>query len=158
LAVLSQSLFMIIGIGRLVFRASMSMPDQIKVVAINDPFIDLEYMVYLTKYDSTHGRFTGTVEHKDGKLIVNGNSITVFNSRNPEEIQWGSANADYVVESTGVFTDIAGASKHLVGGAKKVIISAPSGDAPMFVCGVNLDKYEPSMKVISNASCMFYSE
>jgi len=139
-------------IGRLVFRASLSKPE-VQVVAINDPFIDLEYMVYLTKYDSTHGSFKGTVEAKDGKLIVNGRAISVFGSRNPDEIKWGEAGADYVVESTGVFTTNEKAGLHLKGGAKKVIISAPSSDAPMFVCGVNLDKYDPSMKVISNASC-----
>jgi len=124
-------------IGRLVFRASLSKPE-VQVVAINDPFIDLEYMVYLTKYDSTHGSFKGTVEAKDGKLIVNGRAISVFGSRNPDEIKWGEAGADYVVESTGVFTTNEKAGLHLKGGAKKVIISAPSSDAPMFVCGVNL--------------------
>lgn len=105
------------------------------------------------KYDSTHGKFKGTVEAKDGKLIVNGKTITVFACRNPEEIKWGEAGADYVVESTGVFTTNDKAKAHFVGGAKKVIISAPSADAPMFVCGVNLEKYDPSMKIISNASC-----
>ncbi|ORX83152.1 glyceraldehyde 3-phosphate dehydrogenase [Basidiobolus meristosporus CBS 931.73] len=139
-------------IGRLVFRASFER-DDIDVVAINDPFIDLDYMVYLTKYDSTHGRFKGTVEHNGSKLIVNGKEVSVFNSFKPEEIQWGAAGADYVVESTGVFTTTEKAKAHLAGGAKKVIISAPSADAPMFVCGVNLEKYEPSMEVISNASC-----
>ncbi|ORX78234.1 glyceraldehyde-3-phosphate dehydrogenase 2 [Basidiobolus meristosporus CBS 931.73] len=139
-------------IGRLVFRASFER-DDIEVVAINDPFIDLDYMVYLTKYDSTHGRFKGTVEHKGDKLIVNGKEISVFNSFKPEEIAWGTAGADYVVESTGVFTTIDKAKAHLAGGAKKVIISAPSADAPMFVVGVNHEKYEPSMNVISNASC-----
>ncbi|KAG0342697.1 Glyceraldehyde-3-phosphate dehydrogenase 2 [Podila humilis] len=139
-------------IGRLVLRAALA-NKSVKVVAINDPFIDLAYMVYMFKYDSTHGRYKGTVEAKDGALYVDGNKITVYNSMKPEEIQWGAAGADYVVESTGVFTTIEKASLHLKGGAKKVIISAPSADAPMFVCGVNLDAYKPEMKVVSNASC-----
>lgn len=139
-------------IGRLVFRSSFER-DDIEVVAVNDPFINLDYMVYLTKYDSTHGRFNGTVEAKGDKLVVNGKEVSVFACRNPDEIQWGAAGAEYVVESTGVFTLTEKASLHLKGGAKKVIISAPSKDAPTFVVGVNLDKYDPSMKVVSNASC-----
>jgi len=113
----------------------------------------LDYMVYMYKYDSTHGVFNGTVEAVDGKLVINGKAITVFACRNPAEIQWGSAGADYVVESTGVFTTTEKASAHLQGGAKRVVISAPSADAPMFVVGVNEDKYDNSMKVVSNASC-----
>ncbi|KAI8069117.1 glyceraldehyde-3-phosphate dehydrogenase 2 [Gilbertella persicaria] len=139
-------------IGRIVLRASLNNPE-VKVVAINDPFIDLEYMVYMFKYDSTHGRFQGTVEAKDGKLVVNGNPIAVYSERDPSQIPWGKNGADYVVESTGVFTTKEAASAHLKGGAKKVIISAPSADAPMFVCGVNLDKYSSDLTVISNASC-----
>ncbi|KAI9238704.1 MAG: glyceraldehyde-3-phosphate dehydrogenase [Podila humilis] len=139
-------------IGRLVLRAALANKN-VQVVAINDPFIDLAYMVYMFKYDSTHGRYKGHVEAKDGALFVDGNKITVYNSLKPEEIQWGAAGADYVVESTGVFTTIEKASLHLQGGAKKVVISAPSADAPMFVCGVNLDAYKPEMKVVSNASC-----
>jgi len=139
-------------IGRLVTRAAMGRED-VNVVAINDPFIDLDYMVYMYKYDSTHGVFNGTVEAVDGKLVINGKAITVFACRNPAEIQWGSAGADYVVESTGVFTTTEKASAHLQGGAKRVVISAPSADAPMFVVGVNEDKYDNSMKVVSNASC-----
>ena len=100
------------------------------------------------KFDSTHGRFKGTVETKDGKLIINGNPISVFAKRNPDEIPWGDNGAEYVVESTGVFTTVDKASAHLKGGAKRVIISAPSADAPMFVMGVNEDKYNPSMTVI----------
>ena len=100
------------------------------------------------KFDSTHGRFKGTVEAKDGKLIINGNPISVFAKRNPDEIPWGDNGAEYVVESTGVFTTVDKASAHLKGGAKRVIISAPSADAPMFVMGVNEDKYNPSMTVI----------
>jgi len=138
-------------IGRLVLRASVEKGAQ--VVAVNDPFINVEYMIYLFKYDSTHGRFKGTCEAKDGKLVVNGNPIAVFCERDPKAIPWGKAGAEYVVESTGVFTTIEKASAHLDGGAKKVIISAPSADEPMFVCGVNLDAYNPSMKVVSNASC-----
>lgn len=133
-------------------RASLS-EGAVQVVAVNDPFIDLDYMVYMFKFDSTHGRFKGTVEAKDGKLIINGNPISVFAERSPGEIPWGDNGAEYVVESTGVFTTVDKASAHLKGGAKRVIISAPSGDAPMFVMGVNEDKYNPSMTVISNASC-----
>jgi glyceraldehyde 3-phosphate dehydrogenase len=139
-------------IGRLVFRSSFER-DDIEVVAVNDPFIDLDYMVYLTKYDSTHGRFNGTVEAKNGKLVVNGKEVSVFAERDPANIKWGEAGAEYIVESTGVFTLTEKASAHLKGGAKKVIISAPSKDAPTFVVGVNLDKYDPSMTVVSNASC-----
>ena len=139
-------------IGRLVFRASLNNPN-VQVVGINDPFIDAEYMVYMLKYDTVHGRFKGTVEAKDGKFIVNGNAINVFAAMKPEEIPWGSCGADYVLESTGVFTDIAKASAHFKGGAKKVVISAPSADAPMFVMGVNQDKYKSDMTVVSNASC-----
>lgn len=139
-------------IGRLVFRASLDRKD-LQVVAINDPFIDLEYMVYMLKYDSVHGRFKGEVSIKDGKLMVNGNEIELFECMNPEEIPWGKAGADYVVESTGVFTTTEKANAHLKGGAKKVVISAPSADAPMFVMGVNQDKYAKDMTVVSNASC-----
>lgn len=139
-------------IGRIVLRASESQKD-VQVVAINDPFIPLDYMVYMLKYDSVHGRFDGSVEAKDGKLVVNGHAISVSAERDPAQIPWGKAGADYVVESTGVFTTTEAASAHLKGGAKKVIISAPSADAPMFVCGVNLEAYKSEYKVISNASC-----
>jgi len=125
----------------------------IEVTAVNDPFIDLEYMVYMFKYDSTHGRFKGSCEVKDGKLYINDKPVTVFNERDPAEIKWSSAGAEYVIEATGVFTTIDKAGAHLKGGAKKVIISAPSADAPMFVCGVNLEAYKSEYQVISNASC-----
>merc|ERR1712180_239774 len=138
-------------IGRLVLRAAIQ--KGATVVAINDPFIPLDYMVYMFKYDSTHGQFKGEVK-EDGKFFyVNGHKITVFNCMNPAEIPWSTAGAEYVVESTGVFTTIDKASAHFKGGAKKVIISAPSPDAPMFVMGVNHEKYDPSLKVVSNASC-----
>ncbi|KIJ60925.1 hypothetical protein HYDPIDRAFT_116615 [Hydnomerulius pinastri MD-312] len=110
-------------------------------------------MVYMFKYDSVHGRFEGDVHTKDGKLYINGKAITVFGERDPANIKWGSVGAEYIVESTGVFTTTEKASAHLKGGAKKVIISAPSADAPMFVCGVNLNAYDPKYTVISNASC-----
>jgi len=139
-------------IGRLVFRASQNNP-KVQVVAINDPFIDPEYMVYMTQYDSVHGRFKGDVKAEGGNLVVNGKSIKVFGEKDPAAINWASAGAEYIVESTGVFTEIAGASAHFKGGAKKVIISAPSKDAPMFVMGVNHDKYTKDMTVVSNASC-----
>jgi glyceraldehyde 3-phosphate dehydrogenase len=139
-------------IGRIVLRNALELQD-LDVVAVNDPFIDLDYMVYMFKYDSVHGRFKGTIGAKDGKLVINGKSITVFAERDPAAIPWSSTGAEYIVESTGVFTTIEKASAHLKGGAKKVIISAPSADAPMYVCGVNLDSYDPKDKVISNASC-----
>jgi len=139
-------------IGRIVLRNALH-NKEVLVTAINDPFIDLEYMVYMFKYDSVHGRFHGDVHTKDGHLVINGHNIKVFQERDPANIDWKSAGAEYVVESTGVFTTIDKASAHLKGGAKKVIISAPSADAPMYVVGVNLDAYDPSHKVISNASC-----
>ncbi|KAM0786132.1 hypothetical protein ACM66B_006941 [Microbotryomycetes sp. NB124-2] len=139
-------------IGRIVLRNALE-HNEAQIVAINDPFIDLEYMVYMFKYDSTHGRWKGTVETKGGKLIIDGHEIAVFNEKDPAAIPWGQAGAEYIVESTGVFTTIDKASAHLKGGAKKVIISAPSADAPMYVVGVNLDKYNPKETVISNASC-----
>jgi len=138
-------------IGRLVLRAAIE--KGATVVAVNDPFIPLDYMVYMFKYDSTHGKFKGEVK-EDGKfLYVNGNKITVFNERDPANIDWASAGAEYVVESTGVFTTTDKALAHTKGGAKKVIISAPSADAPMFVMGVNHEKYDKSLQVVSNASC-----
>merc|ERR1712142_141252 len=140
-------------IGRLVCRAAFDHPD-IEVVAVNDPFIDLEYMVYMFKYDSTHGRHKGTVTSGDGKLIINGKPITVSMCRDPAEIKWADAGADYVVESSGVFTTLEKAGKHMAGGAKKVIISAPSADAPLFVMGVNEKTYDKTtMDIVSNASC-----
>lgn len=139
-------------IGRLVFRASLQNPNVV-VTGINDPFIDLEYMVYMLRYDSIHGQFKGDISVKDGKLIVNGNAITVFAEMNADKINWASCGAEYVAEATGVFTTVDDASKHLVGGAKKVVITAPSKDAPMFVMGVNQEKYKKDMKVVSNASC-----
>lgn len=125
----------------------------VEVVAVNDPFLDVNYMVYMFKFDSTHGRYKGEVKEEGGLLVVDGHKIQVFSERNPQDIPWGKAGADYVVESTGVFTTIEKASAHLQGGAKKVIISAPSADAPMYVMGVNHEKYDPSENVISNASC-----
>jgi len=140
-------------IGRLVCRAAFEHPN-IEVVAINDPFIDLEYMVYMFKYDSTHGVFKGSVTHSDGKLVINNKQIAVSMCRNPEEIQWSAAGAEYVVESSGVFTTQEKAGLHMKGGAKKVIISAPSADAPMFVMGVNEHNYDnATMDIVSNASC-----
>jgi len=139
-------------IGRIVLRNALLNPE-VEVVAVNDPFIDLEYMVYMFKFDSIHGRFKGSVEIKDGKLVIQGKSIAVFGEKDPAAIPWANAGAEYIVESTGVFTTVDKASAHLKGGAKKVIISAPSADAPMFVCGVNLDAYDSKYQVISNASC-----
>lgn len=139
-------------IGRLVFRASLTR-DDVKVVAVNDPFIDVDYMVYMLEYDSVHGRFKGDISVKDGKLVVNGNEIVVFNQSDPNMIPWGSAGADYIAEATGVFTDATKAEAHFTGGAKKVVITAPSSDAPMFVMGVNNDKYTSDLKIVSNASC-----
>ncbi|KAF9074471.1 glyceraldehyde-3-phosphate dehydrogenase [Rhodocollybia butyracea] len=139
-------------IGRIVLRNALNNPE-VNVVAVNDPFIPLDYMVYMFKFDSVHGRYKGTVEIKDDKLIIDGKAITVFGEKDPASIAWSSVGAEYIVESTGVFTTIDKASAHLKGGAKKVIISAPSADAPMYVCGVNLDSYDSQHSVISNASC-----
>lgn len=136
-------------IGRLVMRAAIE-KDIFDVVAVNDPFIDLDYMVYMFKYDSTHHRFKGSVEKKGAKLCINGKEITVHNERNPGDIKWADSGVQYVVESTGIFTTVEKASVHKCG---KVIISAPSADAPMFVMGVNQEKYDKSMNVVSNASC-----
>ena len=140
-------------IGRLVFRAAVSQPDVYEVVGINDPFIDVDYMVYMTKYDTMHGKFEGEVEVKDGKFTVNGKSIEVYACMDPKDIPWKDCGAEYVVESTGVFTTMDKAKAHFEGGAKKVVISAPSKDAPMFVMGVNNDKYTSDMDIVSNASC-----
>merc|ERR1712080_74273 len=138
-------------IGRLVLRSAVE--KGATVVAVNDPFIPLDYMVYMFKYDSTHGRFKGEVSQDGTYLIVNGQKITVFNERDPANINWASAGAEYVVESTGVFTTLEKAALHHKGGAKEVVISAPSADAPMFVMGVNHEKYESGMNIVSNASC-----
>ncbi len=139
-------------IGRFVFRQAVK-KGTIQVVAIND-LIDVDYMAYMLKYDSTHGQFDGTVEVKDGKLIVNGNEIRVSAERNPADINWGAVGADYVVESTGIFLTKESAQGHLDAGAKKVIMSAPSkDDTPMFVMGVNNSEYTNDMNFVSNASC-----
>lgn len=138
-------------IGRLVLRQCLA--HGLQVNAINDPFIDLDYMVYMFKYDSTHGRFQGEVSTKNGMMVVNGKEIHVFQERDPSAIPWAKSGAEYVVESTGVFTTTEKASAHLNGGAKKVVISAPSADAPMYVMGVNHESYQPSQHVVSNASC-----
>ncbi len=138
-------------IGRLAFRAAMRNP-KITVVAIND-LLDTEYLAYLLKYDSVHGKFDGTVAVKDNHLVVNGQEIRVTSERDPENINWGALDIDFVVESTGFFTDKDKAAKHIKAGAKKVIISAPSKDAPMFVKGVNHRELTKDIKIFSNASC-----
>jgi glyceraldehyde 3-phosphate dehydrogenase len=138
-------------IGRLVCRAAIENPDA-TVVAVNDPFLSVEYAAYQFKYDSVHGKYPGTVTFEDDFLIVDGTKIKFFAERNPEEIGWGSVGAEIVCESTGVFTSIEKASLHIKGGCKKVVISAPSGDAPMYVMGVNHTEYAGAA-VFSNASC-----
>lgn len=140
-------------IGRLVFRAAVDNPE-VEVRGINDPFIDLDYMVYMLKYDTVHGQFKGEVYTEDGKLVVNGRKISVYATMNPDEIPWSKCGAEYIVESTGVFTTSEKASAHFKGGAKKVVITAPAKDnTPMFVMGVNHNKYTKDMNVVSNASC-----
>ncbi len=138
-------------IGRFVFRAAAQRTD-IEIVGIND-LIDIDYMAYMLKYDSTHGRFNGTVEVVEGQLIVDGKNIRVSAVRNPEELKWDEIDVDVVVESTGLFLTDESARKHLTAGAKKVVLSAPSkDDTPMFVCGVNLNEYS-GQDIVSNASC-----
>ena len=141
-------------IGRLVFRACTER-DDVEVVGINDPFIDLDYMVYMLRYDSVHGQFKGDISVKDGKFIVNGKAISKYEVKDPAEIPWSECGAEYIADATGVFTTGEKASAHFKGGAKKVIITAPAGDktTPMFVMGVNQDKYTKDMNVVSNASC-----
>jgi glyceraldehyde 3-phosphate dehydrogenase len=138
-------------IGRLVLRAAATR-DDINVVAIND-LLDIDYIAYMFKYDSTHGKFNGTVEVKDGKLVVNGNPIRVTSERNPEDLAWDAVKADVVIESTGLFLTKETAEKHITAGAKKVVLSAPSkDDTPMFVMGVNHEEYA-GQTIVSNASC-----
>ncbi len=139
-------------IGRLVFRAAIDNPN-IEILGINDPFIDPNYMVYMLTYDTVHGRFKGTASSKENAIVVNGKEIAVYACMNASEIPWKACGAEYIVESTGVYTTVEKASAHFAGGAKKVVISAPSADAPMFVMGVNEKNYTSDMKVVSNASC-----
>ena len=139
-------------IGRIVLRACATRGD-VEVVAINDPFIDLEYSKYMFTHDTIHGKFEGSCEVKDGKLIVNKNEITFYGEKEPNLIPWSKHDVDVVIEATGKFTKYEDACKHLEGGAKKVIVSAPGKNMPMFVMGVNEKEYKPEMKVVSNASC-----
>ncbi len=142
-------------IGRMVLRAAIERPEEFLVMGINDPFINIDYMVYMLKYDTAHGKIGCDVRSENNMLYVNGRAINVFSEKDPKNIPWGTVNAEYIVESTGVFCTSEKAAAHLLGGAKKVVISAPAKDAetPTFVCGVNLDKYETSMNIVSNASC-----
>jgi glyceraldehyde 3-phosphate dehydrogenase len=138
-------------IGRLVFRAAVKRPD-VEVVAIND-LLELDHLAYLLKYDSVHGRFDGTVDISGGDLVVNGKKIRITAEKDPANLKWDAAGADIVAECTGIFTTLDTAQKHIDGGAKKVVISAPSKDAPMFVMGVNHKKVKASDTIVSNASC-----
>ncbi len=139
-------------IGRFVFRVAVA-SENVEVVGIND-LIDVDYMAYMLKYDSTHGRFNGTVEVKDGALVVNGSTIRVTSERNPADLKWDAVGAEYVVESTGLFLTKESAKGHIEAGAKKVVMSAPSkDDTPMFVMGVNNTEYKNDMTFVSNASC-----
>ena len=141
-------------IGRLALRASMDYPD-VEIVAVNGGASDLDYLVYLCKYDTAHGRWDADITHKDGNLYVNGMEIKVYSTRVPSEVPWHESGAEYILECTGKFTTTEKASAHFVGGAKKVILSAPAkdSDTPTFVMGVNHNTYTKDMKVVSNASC-----
>ncbi|MFG6685917.1 type I glyceraldehyde-3-phosphate dehydrogenase [Mariniflexile sp. HNIBRBA6329] len=138
-------------IGRIAFRVAASRPE-IEIVGIND-LLDVEHLAYLLKYDSVHGRFNGTVEVKNGNLVVNGKEIRITAERNPEDLKWDAVGAEVVLDCTGIFTTLEGAQKHITAGAKKVAISAPSADAPMFVMGVNNSKITAADTIVSNASC-----
>ncbi len=139
-------------IGRLAFRSAVKRSN-VQVVAINDLLDDVNYLAYMLKYDSVHGEFDGTVEVVDGKLVVNGNEVRITAERDPENLKWDEVGAEYVLECTGIFKTIDKAQLHINGGAKKVVISAPSPDAPMFVMGVNNDKLKSTDTIFSNASC-----
>lgn len=139
-------------IGRMVFRASMNHPE-IEIVGIND-LCPADYLAYMLKYDTMHGKFDGTAEFTENAIVINGKAIPVYAERNPADIPWGKLGAEYVIESTGLFLTKESAQAHIDAGAKKVIMSAPSkDDTPMFVCGVNFDKYTSEMNFVSNASC-----
>ncbi|KAL6944742.1 amino acid permease [Hanseniaspora osmophila] len=138
-------------IGRIVLRIALQRKD-INVVAVNDPFITTDYAAYMFKYDSTHGRYEGTVSHTSDSLTIDGKTIKVYNERDPANLPWGKLNVDIAIDSTGIFKELDSAQKHIDAGAKKVVITAPSGTAPMFVVGVNADKYAGE-KIVSNASC-----
>ncbi len=138
-------------IGRIAFRVAASRPE-IEIVGIND-LLDVEHLAYLLKYDSVHGRFDGTVDIKNGNLVVNGNEIRITAERNPEDLKWDAVGAEVVLDCTGIFTTLDKAQAHIKAGAKKVAISAPSADAPMFVMGVNHDKITAADTIVSNASC-----
>ena len=142
-------------IGRLVFRAAINQSEIFEVMAINDPFIEPEYMAYMLKYDSVHSKFNGKIRVEGNKLIVNERTITIHAEKEPTQIPWDTDGAEYIVESTGVFCTTEKASAHIKAGAKKVIISAPAKDneTPTFVCGVNLERYKKDMHIVSNASC-----
>ena len=139
-------------IGKLVFQAALE-KGEVDVVAVNDPFITADYMAYMLKFDTVHGKFNGQVRGEGNKLYVNDKVVNVYNEMDPHNIPWGAEGVEYVLECSGVFTTLEKAQAHIDAGAKKVLISAPSKDAPMFVMGVNNDKYDPSMTIISNASC-----
>jgi glyceraldehyde 3-phosphate dehydrogenase len=139
-------------IGRIVFRNAIEHSD-VEIVAVNDPFIEPKYAEYMLRYDTTHGVFNGTIAVEGNDLVVNGKKVKFYTERDPAAIPWRDTGAEYIVESTGVFTTTEKAKAHLNGGAKRVIISAPSADAPMYVMGVNESKYDGSAQVISNASC-----
>jgi glyceraldehyde 3-phosphate dehydrogenase len=141
-------------IGRLVFRSALE-SGKVEVLAINDPFITVDYMVYMLTYDTVHGRFKGDVsaDEANNQLIVNGQKVKIYNEMDPKNIPWGNSGVEYVIEASGVFTTIEKANAHLEAGAKRVIITAPSADAPMFVMGVNNQDFTNDMKIISNASC-----
>ena len=139
-------------IGNLAFQAALEKED-VEVIAINDPFIAADYMAYMVKYDSIHGRFKGDVKGEGNTLTVNGKDVKVYNEMDPHNVPWGQDGVDYVLECSGAFTTMEKAQAHLDAGAKKVVISAPSKDAPMFVMGVNQETYDPSMNIVSNASC-----
>ncbi len=139
-------------IGNLSFQAALARKG-VEVLAINDPFITADYMAYMMKYDTVHGRFNGEVYEKDGNLVVNGKEIKVYNEMDPHNIPWGKDGVEYVLECSGVFKTLDKAQAHIDAGAKQVVISAPSNDAPMFVMGVNHEEYKPEMNIVSNASC-----